>query len=153
MLTMLKGRPLIPGKTEGEALVTQSGFNAYANFYNCLSGGVNSAICADSGNSELFGKRVDGKILCIPKTTGSTSAGAVWSRIASLGIAPKAVLFSQPIDSLAAGGLIITGLWTDAPIITIDQLGKDLFNTIKSGSWLSIEHNGTVIVADRKLIK
>jgi predicted aconitase with swiveling domain len=130
----------------GEALVTHVGFNAYACFNTSLHEGMISAECADSGNKELFGKRLGGKIICLPNTTGSTSAGAVWQRIARLGVAPKAMLFSNPIDSLAAGGLIIADLWAGMRIITVDQLGDEFLHTVKNNDQIIIQEDGSVII-------
>jgi predicted aconitase with swiveling domain len=140
-----KGRAVLPGRLRGEALVSQAGFNAYACFYNSLQKGAQSAVCADAENQELYGRRLDGKTLCIPKTIGSTSAGAVWQRIARLGVAPKAVLLAQSIDSLAAGGLIIADLWAGKHIVTIDQLGGEFLQTVKNGDDLTVLEDGTVI--------
>ncbi|MFC2046571.1 aconitase X swivel domain-containing protein, partial [Chloroflexota bacterium] len=86
------------------------------------------------------------KIICLPQTVGSTSAGAVWQRIARLGVAPRAMLFSQPIDSLAAGGLIVADVWAGRRIVTVDQLGDEFLQTIKEGDWLAVREDGTVIV-------
>lgn len=146
MSKTFQGRAVLPGNQEGEALVTQGGFNAYASFYNSLRENVVSAECADSGNEELFEKRLDGKIICLPYTIGSTSAGAVWQRIARLGVAPKAMLFSQPIDSLAAGGLIVTDIWAGIRIVTIDQLGQAFLQVVKTGDKIIVKEDGTVII-------
>ena len=67
-----KGRPLLPANIEGQALVTSKGFDAYAAFYNSLLNGVEEARAADSNNQDLFGKLLTNKIVCVPKTTGST---------------------------------------------------------------------------------
>ena len=141
-----KGRAIIPGKLAGSALVTRTGFNAYACFYNSLLNGVTFAECADSGNRDLFGKRLDGAIICLPNTIGSTSAGAVWQRVARLGVAPLAMLFSMPIDSMAAGGLIVADIWAEKRIITIDQLGNEFLNTVGEGDQVSVQVDGTVII-------
>jgi predicted aconitase with swiveling domain len=141
-----KGRAILPGSLEGEALVSRMGFNAYASFFDSLHDQVTSAVCADSSNAELFGKRLDGKIICLPNTIGSTSAGAVWQRVAYLGVAPKAVLFSMPIDSLAAGGLIIADLWARKRIVTIDQLGNEFLRTVNDGDWITVEEDGVTII-------
>ncbi|MCK4830679.1 DUF126 domain-containing protein, partial [bacterium] len=143
-----KGEVVLSGNLEGEAVVTHSGFNAYACFYNSLQEGVVSAVGADSGNKELYGKRIDDRILCLPNTIGSTSAGAVWQRIATLGVAPKALLFSETIDSMAAGGLIVADLWAMKRIVTIDGLGEAFLKIVKSGDKLIIKEDGTVIVDD-----
>ena len=139
-----QGRVILPGFLEGEALVSRSGFNTYASFYNSLSDNAVHAICADSGNEDLVGKRLDGKIICLPNSTGSTSAGAVWLRLAKLGFTPKAMLFARSIDALAAGGLIIADLWAKVRIVTIDQLGDEFLQIAKSGDTLSIKENGLV---------
>ncbi len=106
-----KGRAVLPGNLEGEALVTHTGFNTYASFSTSLHSHTGTALCSDRNNQELYGKNLAGKVICLPKTTGSTSAGAVWQRVAQMGVAPKAMLFSQQIDSLAAGGLVVADVW------------------------------------------
>ena len=146
MSRKFQGRAILPGEVEGRALVTRTGFNAYACFYNSLQDGVVYANCADSGNQDLFGKRLDGAIICLPDTIGSTSAGAVWQRVARLRVAPLAMLFSLPIDSMAAGGLIVADIWAEKRIITIDQLGKEFLNTVVEGDQVSVQLDGTVII-------
>ncbi len=140
------GRAILPAHLAGEALVSRRGFNAYASFYNSLHDDANSSECADSGNTELFGRNMMDKIICLPKTSGSTSAGAVWQRVASLGVAPKAMLFAHAIDSLAASGLIIADVWAQYRICTVDQLGEDFLLAVKDGDWIVIQEDGTVII-------
>ena len=141
-----QGRAILPGTVEGRALVSRTGFNAYACFYNSLMDGVTSAKCADSGNQALFGKRLDNAIICLPNTIGSTSAGAVWQRVARLGIAPLAMLFALPIDSLAAGGLVVADIWAEKRIITVDRLGGEFINAVLEGDSVSVQVDGTVII-------
>jgi predicted aconitase with swiveling domain len=140
------GRAILPAKMAGEALVTHLGFNAYASFYNSIHGQVEAAVCADSGNRELYGKDLSGKIICLPNTVGSTSAGAVWQRIARLGVAPKAMLFSQQIDPLAAGGLIVADLWAGQRICTVDRLGGAFLKSVKDGDRIVIDRDGAVTI-------
>jgi predicted aconitase with swiveling domain len=142
-----RGRAVLPGNLEGEALVTHVGFNTYASFYTSIHGHVEAARCADSGNQELYGKNLTDKIICLPMTVGSTSAGAVWQRIAHLGVAPRAMLFSQQIDPLAAGGLIVADLWAGKRIWTVDRLGDEFLAAVKNGDRIVIRRDGTVTVA------
>jgi predicted aconitase with swiveling domain len=141
-----KGRAILPDDLEGEALVTRAGFNTYASFYTSIHDQVEAAVCADSGNQELYGKNLSGKIICLPNTVGSTSAGAVWQRLAHLDIAPRAMLFSRQIDSLAAGGLIVADVWAGKRICTVDRLGDEFLESVKDGDWIVIRLDGTVIV-------
>jgi predicted aconitase with swiveling domain len=144
MSRSFKGRAILPGNLEGEALVTHVGFNAYASFYTSIHVQVETAQCADSGNQELYGKNLTDKVICLPKTIGSTSAGAVWQRVAHMGIAPKAMLFSQPIDSLAAGGLIVADVWAGKRIVAVDQLGDEFLDSVRDGDRVVIREDGTV---------
>ncbi len=146
MTLSFKGRTILPGTAAGEVLVTRRGFNTYASFFTSIHTRTRKAICADSGNPDLYQKDLANKIICLPKTTGSTSSGAVWQRLAKRGIAPLAMLFSQQIDSLAAGGLIVADIWAGKRIITVDQLGESFLDAIKSGDRVTIDENGIVKV-------
>jgi predicted aconitase with swiveling domain len=141
-----RGRTILPKNVEGEALVTHLGFNAYASFYNNLREVTDVAICADSGNQDLYGKNLTGMVICLPKTTGSTSAGAVWQRVAQFGVAPQAMLFSQTIDSLAAAGLIVADIWVNKRICTVDSLGEGFLDFVMSGQWIKVTEDGLVTV-------
>ena len=107
MQRVFKGRPVLPAEIQGEAVVTRSGFNTLACFYKSILTDAAKAVCGDQDNPELFGRNLTGKVLCLPKSIGSTSAGAAWDRIAKMGIAPRALLFAQHIDSLSAAGLVL----------------------------------------------
>ncbi len=144
MSKTFSGRAILPASLSGEALVSRKGFNVYASFYNCLHDGAKSADCADNGNLDLFGKNLTGKIICIPTTSGSTSAGAVWQRVARLGLAPRAVLFAHQIDSMAAGGLLIADIWAQHRICTVDRLGENFLNVVREGDWLEVNQDGSV---------
>ena len=66
--------------------------------------------------------------------------------VCSLGIAPSAMLFSQPIDSLAAAGVILADVWTDSKIVAIDNLGDEFLQYVKDGMKVSVAQDGTVTV-------
>jgi len=149
MNRVFNGRAVLPGEVGGEALVSRGGFNAYASFFDSIHEQVDEARCADGSNSDLYGKILTDKIICLPNTTGSTSAGAVWQRIARLGVAPKAMLFSQRIDSLAAGGLVVTDLWAGIRIVTVDQLGDEFLEAVHDGDLIEVREDGTVQFASR----
>jgi predicted aconitase with swiveling domain len=141
-----QGRAVLPGNAEGEALVTHRGFNTYASFFSSIHVPSDKALNSDSGNPELFGKNMAGKIICLPNTVGSTSGGAVWQRLVRLGNAPKAMLFSRQIDSLAAGGLIVADVWAGKRIVVVDRLGDEFLESVEEGDHLVILEDGTVTV-------
>lgn len=146
MSKSFKGRAILPGNVEGKALVTHQGFNTLACFYKSMLTEAEAAICSDQGNPELFGKNLTDKIICLPKTVGSTSAGATWDNVAYRGIAPKAMLFSQHIDSLTAAGLVLAEVWVGKRIVAVDQLGDEFLEYVKEGHSIAIQKDGTVIV-------
>jgi len=122
------------------------GFNTYASFLRSMYAQADTAECSDSSNQELYGKNLTDKIICLPKTVGSTSSGAVWQKVAQLGIAPKAMLFSQEIDSLAAGGLVVADVWAGKRIYAIDQLGDEFLASVKDGDRIVVREDGTVTI-------
>jgi hypothetical protein len=58
----------------------------------------------------------------------------------------KAFLFSNHIDSISAGGLIIDDVWYDRRVITIDLLGDEFLEAVNTGDPISIAEDGTVTV-------
>ncbi len=146
MKKIFKGRPIITGNLEGEALVTHSSFNNLASFYNSVIINAKEAICSDQNNEELYKKNLTGKIICLPRTSGSTSAGATWDTVAYMNIAPKALLFSEHIDSLGASGMVLAHIWAENTVYVIDQLGDDFLHTVQNGDKIIIQDDGTVII-------
>ena len=142
-----KGRPLIPGKLEGKALATKTPFNVSSSYLENLFGGnTTSAPCTDANNKEWNGKNLASQILCFPTAVGSTMGGATLMGVGSMNLGPKAMLYAGHVDSVSVAGLIIDNVWNDRPVITIDQLGDEFINTVKSGDPIAIHEDGTVEV-------
>jgi len=145
-MKIFKGRPIIPGNTIGEALVSKKGFNTLASFSRSIIAKEKVAICSDQDNKELYNKVLTQKILIIPKTIGSTTAGLIWLTVAKMNIQPKALVFTQKIDSLAVAGLVLTEVWLGKKIIAVDSIGDEIFDSVKEGDTVEIKEDGTVIV-------
>ena len=141
-----QGRAIIPGKIKGEALVSRSGFNTLANFYPDILNNHEKAYGHDKTNPEIYGKLLTNKILCLPETIGSTSAGSTWEIAINRGISPKALLFSNGIDSLAASGIALASIWLGKHLITVDHLGDDFLNEVQTGQIIEIDIMGIVRV-------
>ena len=142
-----KGRPLIPGKLEGEALATKSPFNVTASYLeNLFAGNTTSAPCTDSVNKEWYQKDLSGAILCFPTAVGSTMGGATLVGVGSMDMGPKAMLYAGHVDSVSVAGLMIDDIWNDRRVVTIDLLGDDFLDAVKSGDTVSIKEDGTVEV-------
>ena len=145
-----KGRVVVPsgdGKdVNAEALVSTQGFNTLASFQKALMFSETQARCSDQNNPGIFGKPMAGKALCLPQTIGSTTGGMILFCAAYLKRQPVCLLFSKPIDSLAAAGAILAGVWTDTPMLTIDSLGEEFLSAVKTGANLKASNDGTVVV-------
>jgi uncharacterized protein len=59
---------------------------------------------------------------------------------------PKCLLFSKPIDSLAAAGAILSDVWTSASMPTVDNLGDEFLEFVQTGDKISVSEDGTVEV-------
>jgi hypothetical protein len=66
--------------------------------------------------------------------------------VKEMGVGPNAMLFSSHIDSIAAAGLIMEDIWNETRIITIDLLGDEFLETVKTGDPIAIHSDGTVEV-------
>jgi predicted aconitase with swiveling domain len=147
MATTFKGRALIPGTLDGEALVSKQPFNTTASYFtNMFAGNTENAPCTDNNNPELFEKELMGAIICTPQTVGSTMGAGAIMGMNLLGVGFKAMLFSSHIDSIAAGGLIMDSIWNDRNVITVDLLGEDFINAVKTGDKIAIAEDGSVTV-------
>ena len=141
-----KGRVVVPGSCEAEALVTKNGFNTLASFQKSLQFGDKTAKCGDQNNPDLFGKPMMGTALCLPQTIGSTTGGMVLYCAAAMERNPACMLFSKPIDSLAAAGAILADVWTDRNMPVIDNLGDEFLDYVKTGMTITVDEDGTVTV-------
>jgi predicted aconitase with swiveling domain len=141
-----KGRATLPGAVSGLAEVSHIGFNTCAAYVDVLISGSDSGICKDHDNKDLFEHDLQDKILCIPQTIGSSSAATLFMIILEKNIAPKAMLFANHIDSLAACGLLMGDNWMGKRIVCVDLLGEDFLNTVETGQKVNVLEDGTVEV-------
>ena len=142
-----KGRVVLPGDVTGKATVSKQPFNTSGSYMeNMFAGRTDAAPCTDAANKELFGKDLSGAILCTPTTVGSTMGGMALMGMKAIGVGPEALLFSKPIDTLAAAGVLMADIWKDQRIVTIDMLGDEFLETVKMDDPISVKEDGTVEV-------
>ena len=142
-----KGRIVAPGTVTAEALVSHGGLNTLASFQKALQFGDKTATCGDQNNPDLYGKQMLGKALCLPQTIGSTTGGLVLYCACAMQRQPACMLFSKPIDSLAAAGSILASVWLpDVKMPVVDSLGDEFLEYVKDGMSVTIKEDGTVCV-------
>ena len=142
-----KGRIVAPGTVTAEAVVSRVGFNTLASFQNALQFGDKKATCGDQNNPDLNGKPLAGKAVCLPQTIGSTTGGLVLYTACAMERQPGCMLFSKPIDSLAAAGAILASVWLEnGNMPVVDSLGDEFLEFVKDGMSISIQEDGIVVV-------
>ena len=144
-----KGRVVSPGRAVAKALVSHGGLNTLASFQKALQFGDKKATCGDQNNPDLYGKQMAGKALCLPGTIGSTTGGLVLYCACAMHRQPACMLFSEPIDSLAAAGAILADVWLeDVSMPVIDSLGQEFLDYVKDGMTIAMREDGTVLVKE-----
>ena len=142
-----KGRIVTPGTVTAPAVVSHGGLNTLASFQKALQFGDKKATCGDQNNPDLYGKELAGKALCRPQTIGSTTGGMVLYCACAMERQPACMLFSNPIDSLAAAGSILASVWLEGvQMPVVDCLGEEFLNYVKDGMSITIREDGTVCV-------
>ena len=142
-----KGRVIAPGTVSAEAVVSHGGFNTLASFQGALQFGDKKATCGDQNNPDIHGKELAGKALCLPQTIGSTTGGLVIYTACAMGRQPACMLFSKPIDSLAAAGAILASVWLEGSNMpVVDSLGDEFLDFVQHGMQITVTEDGTVQV-------
>ena len=132
---ILKGRKVMGGIAEGEALVSMDSVSFY--------GGVDpvTGIIVDPGHS-CQGENITGKVFVFPTGKGSTVGSYVIYRMAKLGTAPAAIINVETEAILATGCVI-----SEIPLV--DKLDQDPLKVIKNGMRVRVNADeGTVEILD-----
>ena len=142
-----KGRVIAPGTVTAEAVVSHAGFNTLASLQGALQFGDKKATCGDQNNPDLHGKQLAGKAVCLPQTIGSTTGGLVLYCACAMERQPACMLFSKPIDSLAAAGSILASVWLEGVNMpVVDNLGEEFLDYVKDGMTITVKDDGIVVV-------
>lgn len=125
----MKGRIIMKGKTEAEALVTSQPISFY--------GGVNpkTSQILEKGH-ELQGKLVKGKILVFPTGKGSTVGSYTLYRMKKNNTAPAGII-NKDCETVIAVGAIIS----EIPCVDHIDISK-----IKTGDLIQIENENVTII-------
>jgi uncharacterized protein len=129
----LRGRKVVGGVAEGEALVTRDTISGW--------GGVNPmAGTIVESRHELRGQSFKDKILVFPGAKGSSGWSAVFHTARLAGTAPKAMVFNEMTTKVALGAVVMR-----CPSVT--ELDQDPLKVIETGDWVRVDgDSGTVEV-------
>jgi len=128
---ILRGRKVVGGYAEGEALVSPDPVSFY--------GGVDpeTGVVTEPGHA-VCGESIKGKIFVFPKGKGSTVGSYVIYRMKKLGTAPAAIL-NVETESIIATGCVIAGV----PLL--DRLDANLIKVLKTGTRLRVDADEGIV--------
>jgi hypothetical protein len=122
---VLRGRCVVPGIAEGEALVTRDAISGW--------GGIDSRTgTIVETRHELRGQSFAGKVLVFPGAKGSSGWSNAFHLTRSLGVAPAAMLFNEMSTKIALGAVV-----TRAPAVT--DFDQDPLQAIRTGDWVRVD--------------
>lgn len=132
----LRGRCVVPGVAEGEALVTRDRISGW--------GGIDSRTgTIVETRHELRGRSFAGKVLVFPGAKGSSGWSNAFHLTRVLGVAPAAMLFNEMTTKIALGAVV-----TRAPAMT--DFDQDPLAVIRTGDWVRVDAaSGSVQVLRR----
>jgi predicted aconitase with swiveling domain len=128
----LRGRTVVGGCTEGEALVTRDTISGWGGV-NPMSGTIIET------RHELRGQSFKDKVLVFPGAKGSSGWSAVFHMTRLTGTAPKAMLFNEMTTKIALGAVVMR-------VPSITDFDQDPLAVIESGDWVKVD-------ADRALVE
>ena len=135
---VIKGRGAFPGKASGEALVCPESIQGWSGVSDTTGDII------EVGHSQQ-GQNIDGKILVLPCSKGSTGWSGHFHSASVAGFTPAGWLFSK-IDSRSGVATAVLSI----PTIADFQDDVDLFSLIKTGDFVEIDGDtGEVIIIQR----
>jgi uncharacterized protein len=135
-VTLLRGRCVVPGRAEGEALVTRQTISGWGGM-NPVEGRITER------RHELRGQSFAGKVLVFPGAKGS-SAWSHYFHLARLsGTAPLAMLFTRVTTKAALGAVV-----TRCPAMT--GFDADPTTLIRSGDWVVVDAEAGIVTIHHK---
>ena len=128
---VLRGRCVVPGVSEGEALVTRDRISGW--------GGIDSRTgTIVETRHELRGVSFAGKVLVFPGAKGSSGWSNAFHLTRVLGVAPAALLFNEMTTKIALGAVV-----TRAPALT--DFDRDPLQCIETGDWVRVDADRGVV--------
>lgn len=122
---VLRGRKVVGGVTEGEALVTRETISGWGGV-NAIEGTVIET------RHELRGISFKDKILVFRGAKGSSGWSIVFHMTRLAGTAPKAMIFNEMTTKVALGAVVMR-----VPAVT--DLDQDPLEVIATGDWVKVD--------------
>lgn len=128
---ILKGRGVVPGIVEGEALVTSQTISGFGGIDN-QTGEITEV------RHELRGQSFKDKVLVFPGAKGSSGWASHFQTVRLAGAAPKAMIFNIMTTKMALGAVV-----TRVPAVT--DLDQNPIDVIKTGDWVKVDGDSGIV--------
>jgi predicted aconitase with swiveling domain len=133
---VLRGRKVVGGVAEGEALVTRDRVSGW--------GGIDPRTgTIIETRHELKGVSFAGKVLVFPGAKGSSGWSNQFHLTRLMGSAPAAMLFNEMTTKIALGAVV-----THAPAMT--EFDFDPLEMICTGDWVRVDADAGVVEITRR---
>ena len=133
----LRGRKVVGGRAEGEALVTHDTVPGWGGV-NPMQGVITEV------RHELRGVSFSGKVLVCRGAKGSSGWSAMFHTTRLAGTSPKALVFNEMTTKIALGAVVMR-------IPSVTDLDRDPLDVIETGDWVIVDGDaGTVQIEKRK---
>ena len=128
---VLHGRGVVPGRAEGEALVTRGTIPGW--------GGVNPVrgIITETQH-ELRGQCFADKVLVFRGAKGSSGWSAMYHTARLAGMAPKALVFNEMTTKVALGAVVMR-------VPSVTDLDRDPLDVIETGDWVVVDGDRGIV--------
>jgi predicted aconitase with swiveling domain len=136
--TRLAGRPVLPGRGSGPALVTREPINFTAALTKIANVPLSRRAELRDAHHPLFGRNIAGRVLVFPSCIGSTHTGLVLLDLVSKGRGPAALVV-QRSDSLLVSGIVLSDVWFGRSIPIVEYPGDDLFDRIADDDPVAVD--------------
>jgi predicted aconitase with swiveling domain len=132
----LRGRKVVGGVAEGEALVTCQTISGW--------GGIDHKTgTIIELRHELRGQSFKDKVLVFPGAKGSSGWSHYFHMARLSGVAPKAMVFNIMTTKVALGAVV-----TRAPAVT--DFDRDPLTVIETGDWVRVDGDNGIVEVTKK---
>jgi predicted aconitase with swiveling domain len=133
---VIRGRKVVGGVAEGEALITRDRISGW--------GGIDPRTgTVVETRHELRGQSFAGKVLVFPGAKGSSGWSAMFHMTRLMNVAPAAVLFNEMTTKMALGAVV-----THSPAMT--GFDRDPLDCIETGDWVRVDADRGVVEITKK---
>lgn len=133
---VLRGRKVVGGVAEGEALVTRERISGW--------GGIDPRTgTIIETRHELRGRSFKGKVLVFPGAKGSSGWSSQFHIARLAGAAPLAMVFNEMTTKIALGAVV-----THAPAVT--GFDQDPLEVIATGDWVKVDGDRGIVEVTKR---